>query len=127
MKRSIILQPLSREHHTALKLAKACEQAVQSGDEAMVNSICQHAIHAFSGELEPHFKIEESTLLPLLQGVEETLLAQRTLSDHQRLRVLVKMLNKNNIKALHEFGKCLSSHIRFEEKELFPVIENLLD
>jgi len=127
MKRSIILQPLSREHHTALKLAKACEQAAQSGDEAMVNSICQRAIHAFSSELEPHFKIEESTLLPLLQGVEENLLAQRTLSDHQKLRGLVKVLNQNNIGALHEFGKCLSAHIRFEEGELFPAIESLLN
>lgn len=87
----------------------------------------QHAIHAFSGELEPHFKIEESTLLPLLQGVEENLLAQRTLLDHQKLRGLVKVLNQNNIEALHEFGKCLSAHIRFEERELFPVIENLLN
>jgi len=127
MKRSIILQPLSREHHAALKLAKACERAAQSGDAAMVNSACQRAIRAFSAELEPHFKIEESALLPLLRGTGESLLVQRTLSDHQKLRGLAKVLNQNDTGALHEFGKCLSAHVRFEERELFPAIENLLN
>jgi len=126
MKRSAILQPLSREHHTALKLAKACEQAAQSGDKAIVNIVCQRAIQAFSSELEPHFQIEESTLLPLFRGVEARPLAQRTLSDHQKLRELLKALYQDDTEALYEFGKCLTAHIRFEERELFPAIESLL-
>jgi len=51
MKRSAILQPLSREHHTALTLAKACDRAVQSGDESQVNLTCQRVIRAYEEEL----------------------------------------------------------------------------
>lgn len=126
MKRSPILQPLSREHHTTLSLGKACERAAQSGDAAMVSRACQRAIQAFSDELAPHFRIEEQSLLPLLRGAETQPLVQRTLADHQQLRELLDGLQQNDVEALTRFGKCLSAHVRFEERELFPAIECLL-
>ena len=126
MKRSATLQLLSREHHTALVLAKACERAAQSNDAALVRLACQRAIHALSNDLEPHFKIEEQTLLPLLQSPETQILVQRTLSDHQQLRGLLDGLLLNDNEALNSFGKCLAAHVRFEERELFPVLECLL-
>ena len=126
MKRSATLQPLSREHHTALSLAKTCERAAQSGDDDQVNKACQRAIQAFSAELEPHFQFEEQSLLPLLHGVETRQLEQRTLADHQQLRELLDGLRQGNTGALDRFGKCLSAHVRFEERELFPALESLL-
>lgn len=125
MKRNSILQPLSREHHTALTLAKACERAAMSGDAAQVELACQRAIQAFSDELEAHFQIEES-LLPLLQSPETLLLAQRTLAEHQQLRVFRDGLHLNNVESLGSFGKCLTAHVRFEERELFVVLESVL-
>ena len=126
MKRSTALQPLSREHHTALTLAKACERAAQSRDEGLVAKTCQRVIRAFSDELEPHFQVEEQSLLPLLRSAGTRLLVQRTLADHQQLRALLDDLRWNDREALGSFGKGLSAHVRFEERELFPVIENLL-
>ena len=126
MKRSLVLQPLSREHHTALALAKACEQAAQSGDAALVRQACQRAIHAFADELEPDFQVEEQSLLPLLQGSETQPLVQRTLADHQQLRGLLEGLRQNEVETLNSFGKYLTAHVRFEERELFPMIEGLL-
>lgn len=126
MKRSIVLQPLSREHHAALKLAKACEQAAQSGDGAKVAKLCQRAMMSCLIELEPHFQVEESALLPQLTGVETSPLVQRTLADHQNLRELAKLLSRNDAEALLEFGKSLSAHVRFEERELFPALEKIL-
>lgn len=126
MKRSTALQPLSREHHTALTLAKACERAAQSCDEGVVAKACQRAIRAFSAELEPHFQVEEQSLLPLLRSAETQSLVQRTMADHQQLRALLDDLRRNDREALSSFGKGLSAHVRFEERELFPVIENLL-
>jgi len=126
MKRSAALQPLSREHHTALTLAKACERAVQSHDEDRVVKTCQRVIQAFSDELEPHFQVEEQSLLPLLHGAENRSLEQRTLADHRKLRVLLNGLRQNDIAALDNFGKLLSAHVRFEERELFPALEGLL-
>ncbi len=126
MKRSPILQPLSREHHTTLTLAKASERAAQSGDEALVSQACQRVIRAFSNELEPHFQFEEVSLLPLLHSTETQPLVERTLADHQQLRGLLDALRQNDAGALDRFGKCLSAHVRFEERELFPVLESLL-
>lgn len=126
MKRSGILQPLSREHHTALTLAKTCERAARSGDATMVNQACQRAIRAFSSDLDPHFQIEEQSLLPLLHGPEVQGLVQRTLADHRQLRGLLDGLQQHDIGALDNFGKCLTAHVRFEERELFPLLERLL-
>jgi len=126
VKRGTVLQPLSREHHTALTLAKACERAAQSRDENLVAETCQRVIRAFSAELEPHFQVEEQSLLPLLRSAETQSLVQRTMADHQQLRALLDDLRRNDSEALGSFGKGLSAHVRFEERELFPVIENLL-
>lgn len=126
MKRSAILQPLSREHHTALTLAKACERAAKSGDGVLVNQACQRAIHAFSDALEPHFQFEEQSLLPLLHGTATQPLIERTLADHQQLRELINAVRQNEAQALDSFSKRLSAHVRFEERELFPVLESLL-
>ena len=126
MKRTPALQPLSREHHTALALAKACERAVQSRDEGLVGKTCQRILQAFSDELEPHFQIEEQSLLPLLRSAGNAPLEQRTMEDHQQLRALLNGLQQNDIEALDSFGKLLSAHVRFEERELFPALESLL-
>ncbi len=126
MKRSAILQPLSQEHHTALTLAKACERAAQSGDEALVSLTCQRVIRACANQLKPHFQLEEASLLPLLHNTETQALSERTLADNQQLRGLLDALRQNDAGALDNFGKCLSVHVRFEERELFPVLESLL-
>lgn len=126
MKRSTALQPLSREHHTALTLAKACERAAQSRDEDRVVQTCRRVIQAFYDELEPHFQVEEQSLLPLLHDAGNKPLEQRTLADHQQLHALLDGLRQNDIKALDDFGKLLSAHVRFEERELFPALESLL-
>lgn len=126
MKRSAILQPLSREHHTALTLAKTSERAVQSGDESLVRLICLRVTRAFANELEPHFRFEEQSLLPLLRGTATQPMVERTLADHRQLRGLLDALRQNDAVALESFGKCLSAHVRFEERELFPVLESLL-
>ena len=123
MKRSAALQPLSREHHAALKLAKACERAAASGDAVQVVETCRRVGDAFASELEPHFQFEERELLPAAPGE----LAERTLADHARLRELAGILRQHSDAAtLRGFGDCLVSHVRFEERELFPVIEKSL-
>lgn len=123
MKRSPVLQSLSREHHAALKLAKACERAAVSGDAAQIGETCRRVVDAFASELEPHFRTEESEFLPFAP----TALAERTLADHVRLRELAANLQRHSdAETLHDFGDCLVSHVRFEERELFPAIEEML-
>lgn len=126
MKRIPALQPLSREHHSALSLAKACERAAQSRDEELVGMTCQRALKAFSDEMEMHFLTEEQSWLPLLRGAENQSLEQRTIDDHRQLRALLDAMRQNDAEALNCFGKLLMTHVRFEERELFPVLEKLM-
>lgn len=123
MKRSAALQPLSREHHTALTLAKACERAVQSGSSEKIGATCRRVVEAFTKELEPHFVTEEQSLLPMLKN--GGMLVERTLEDHRRLRALLSELRQNDAGALSRFGECLAAHVRFEERELFPALEEV--
>lgn len=126
MKRSKALQSLSREHHTALTLAKACERAVGSDDSTQIGAACRRVVHAFANELEPHFVAEEQSLLPLLKTSGAHALVQRTLEDHLRLRTLLGELQQNDAEALRRFGECLFAHVRFEERELFPALERVM-
>lgn len=126
MQRSPTLQPLSREHHSALRLAKICKRAAFSSDGAEVRRACLHAIQIYAGELQAHFLFEEQSLLPPLNGTPHQALAERTLAEHRQLRALLPGLNKNDAGALKNFGNCLAEHVRFEERELFPVLENSL-
>lgn len=126
MKRSPALQPLSRQHHTALVLARACEQAAKANDAELLHQTCQRVLNMFDAELAPHFKIEEEQLLPLLQDPATITLRVRTLADHQHLREMLPSIADNDGQTLARFGTCLYDHVRFEERQLFPVLELIL-
>ena len=126
MKRNPALQPLSREHHTALTLSKACARAVEARDDARVEETCQRVVQAFAAELEPHFQIEEQSLLPLLHGAKHQALVQHTLADHRELRALLEGVRRNDSHALGSFGRRLADHVRFEERALFPALEDMM-
>ncbi len=126
MQRSPALQPLSREHHAALKLAKLCERAAGSADKTEIQRACQHAAQSYADELEAHFLYEEQTLLPLLADTPAQSLAERTLAEHRLLRTLLDGVRQNDAAALLNFGISLKTHVRFEEQELFPALEDRL-
>lgn len=123
MKRHPALQALSREHHGALILALACTRAASSGNDEKIHAACERVTHQFKTDLEPHFRQEETALLPLLQDAGQDELVRRTLDDHARLRAMANLLRNLDTTCLGEFGKALSSHVRFEEQELFPATE----
>lgn len=123
MKRSIALQTLSREHHTALSLV---QRIARAGDEAAVAALMRLVPEKFRAEIEPHFKVEEEGLLVRLAAAGEAALVRRTLDDHTRLRGLAARLADGDGTALKEFGDALRTHVRFEERELFVRAEALL-
>lgn len=123
MKRHQKLQDLSREHYSALKLALQAKHAAASGDPAKIGTAAAACVADFERELEPHFVIEENTLLPLLTAPEETELVRRILQDHAGLRLLATQLRQPDVSKLLGFAKLLTAHIRFEERDMFPAVE----
>lgn len=123
MKRHQSLQDLSREHHTALALALAARRAASSGDPQQVAATASHCVEVFAASLEPHFVVEETSLLPAMAQAGEQELVARTLAEHAALRALLTDLPAGDAVTLLRFADLLSAHVRFEERELFEVAQ----
>lgn len=126
MKRCPELQDLSREHHTALRLALHWRRAAESGDEIRIDTACNEAREAFEAELLPHFREEEMYLLPRLESLGGSALVARTLIEHRAMHRLVRDLEIPDGEILLRFADLLTAHIRFEERELFDTAETLI-
>ncbi len=125
MLRHVALQPLSREHHGALVLARAARWAL-AGRRGTPEEVRERIVREFAHTLEPHFRDEERHLLPHA-GVHAT----RLEADHEALRALVAALRfplegAEFKAALETFAERLEAHVRWEERELFPVLESSL-
>lgn len=123
MKRHPALQQLSREHHTALKLARLAQFAADSGSPPAIAEAAASLRAQFPGALEAHFRDEEQDILPALAAIGETALVERTLAEHRRLRDLGAALANPSVALLAEFAELLRAHVRFEERELFETVQ----
>ncbi len=122
MKRSPGLRTLSSEHHTALVLARRAALAATSDD--VVNAWIE-VVKRFEAELEPHFRQEETLLLPPLEQAGESALVQRTLAEHKQMRACIYEKTQD-AETLRLFAELLQAHIRFEERELFVIAQTRL-
>ena len=124
MKRADALQPLSRDHLKALLAAK---RVVDAQDEATAAAAFSHF-----WDLEcDHFRLEEEILLPhWAAGAEIDVAAvERMLADHLAIRAGALRLARGGLSLdeLHALGTRLHNHVRFEERQLFGMIEAALD
>jgi len=124
MKRSQELIELTREHHHALVLARRAIVAAREGSAA--RALAAELTQLFAHELEPHFLIEEGRLLPPLRDAGAHAQAARTFDEHRQLRALAQAAAAGDAASLSSFGLLLDAHVRFEERELFPLAEAIL-
>jgi len=114
MKRSDELIDLSREHHTALRLA----QRLQRGDGVT-------ELRAQLSALLTHFAEEEHRFAHVLDAsAEDRALYRRLKQEHVALEHHLRQATFGT--GLTTAGELLSAHVRFEERELFPHIESLV-
>lgn len=127
MKRSEALRTLSHQHHQGLFAALQLKRA----DRETAADACQAFIDFFEREGARHFRIEEELLLPAFArhaGCDEPAIV-RVLTEHVELRRRGQDLEAEadpDEGALRELGERLERHIRFEERGLFPMIEEAL-
>ncbi|MCP1727186.1 iron-sulfur cluster repair protein YtfE (RIC family) [Natronospira proteinivora] len=126
MKRSPTLQPLSREHNTALKLARDARQAAAHGSEKEVAGVWRRLCRTWFTEMASHFRAEEELLFPLLQAQGETELVKQLLREHQAMRRTLEDANRQDRARLDAIGNVLNDHVRREEREAFPKLEAYL-
>ena len=110
---------------TASELARRARNAGAYVHAEKRREVWGDLVRAFARDLAPHFAIEEQLLLPALESVGEGALAERMRADHDQLRGLLDDPRPDNV-VLSEFGALLRDHVRFEERELFPVAQERL-
>lgn len=128
MQRDPRLQGLSSEHHANLVLARSLTRAAESGDSAALTAAAALLLGHFEREIERHLQAEESTLFPALRALPQTAaLCQLAEQDHAALRNYAQRVAAGEHSAIALFAQCLQTHTRLEEREIFPLAQELLD
>lgn len=125
MKRAEALRPLSREHLGALLCAKKLRES-----EAPAQAAADfHEFWAKDGQR--HFRVEEEVLLPAwaLHAEVDREGVARMLEEHLAIRrgALRLASGEASLAEARELGQLLHDHVRFEERQLFPLVEGALD
>ncbi|MDX5347458.1 MAG: hemerythrin domain-containing protein [Hymenobacteraceae bacterium] len=122
IKRNPNLVPLSREHHFGLLFCWKIKQGLAL--EADPKVIRNYVQYFWDKNLLHHFQEEEELLLTILS--DEDSLKKQVLEEHRQIRNLVDELIKDKAietTKLEKLKDSLKSHIRFEEREFFPNLE----
>jgi quercetin dioxygenase-like cupin family protein len=133
MKRHRALIPLSHDHHDALVAARRLRRGADAPDPTAAATAF---LAFFAASAVPHFREEEELLFPRVADAEEAreLIVQALLEHHllhaaaQELRKLVAHDSADRAISgrMRELATLLESHVRLEERRLFPLIETLL-
>ena len=126
MPRAGALLSLSREHHTALVLARTALQAAEAADAGETD-----AVRAAMSEVEAHWHAvmsshfeREEQLIQLARDALDGVLAQRVMAEHAELRMLADgPCDLELADRLRRFANLLRAHVRYEERVLFPQLQ----
>ena len=125
MKRSAALSLLSHDHHHALVVAQRLRRAEDR------SKATRQLLDFWESQGRQHFEVEEEVLVPTwleLDPDADRALAARVADEHLVIRSLVRAAQSGalDLDGLAEAGRLLADHVRFEERELFPLIEGAL-
>jgi hemerythrin-like domain-containing protein len=134
MKRHPSLREFSDDHHQGLVNARRLRKAT-SEEGASSADTARDFLEFWQSDTSRHFRKEEEVLLPVLARYggdlgEHPIL--QMLPQHARIRGLAMQLsdelkqNKVREETLRNLGEQLEAHIRLEEREVFPLIEETL-
>lgn len=136
MKRAHQLQPLSRQHHLGLNIARHAKECADNPA-----AITEHwgALSKYLNDMREHFHIEDTLIANALRPYKETQpevasVLETLDKQHQSLYECVAKTNtstaskddKVTVTDVQHLGSLLYDHIRFEERELFPIVERYL-
>jgi len=134
MKRHPALIPLSRDHHHGLVQAVRLRRTAADGDASARLAAASEFGEFFRNEERVHLRDEEEELFPLLLrhvSVQPAPLREARVQHVQlegfarKLQIAVVAGNVDR-ETLDAAGELLDGHIRLEERQLFPLIEELV-
>ena len=125
IRRSESIMKLSREHHFSLLFCWKIREGLKK--RTAPHRIVQYAQYFWSNHIEPHFREEEEILFAPLQ--DEMVL--KAMEEHAAIREAIEALAvlppQNIPDELAKLADQLDRHVRYEERQLFPHLENALN
>ncbi|MEC5423222.1 hemerythrin domain-containing protein [Virgibacillus sp. C22-A2] len=131
IKRHESLKPLSRHHMIGLHLALKLKRAGTEESRLTIEEIYKETKEFWNPNGQQHFREEEEILLPAYAQFAQIDRPELTemLLEHVKIRSLINELlgsPEANVDVMHELGNLLETHIRKEERIIFPMIEKAL-
>lgn len=127
MQRDENLIPLSHDHQHALDVALRLKRATA----ADIADVVQRFETWWAQEGDAHFDLEEQHLLPALPSDDEDLQAgcRQVRDEHVALRGIAEELlaGEPDVALANSAGILLNDHVRYEERQFFPLVEERLD
>ena len=122
MKRRPELQPLSREHHDGLLFSWKIRQGLKNNTS--LDSLASFTGWYWKNHIRPHFFQEEKILFACLPDHP---MMNRVKAEHDLIRELVINIDQDpDSMDMIRLADIMETHIRFEERELFPSLETQL-
>ncbi len=125
MKRHPSLQPLSRDHHEALLQVQMLRSAAEgSPDDRQLARVRFRDL--WNGWFRDHLVLEERRLPPLIPAAGDV---DRLREEHDDIRFLAEEFVRGAAESdpagalMLRLAERLHDHIRWEERQLFPAIE----
>jgi hypothetical protein len=132
-KRHDSLIPLSHDHHHTLAQARRLEAAASMTDVSERRRASDDFVNFYLGRLLRHLREEEELFFAPLVDKEETHdKVMRAVADHLKVHSLARALRREltdgeaDPETLGSLSKLLTTHVRWEERELLPLVERLL-
>lgn len=132
-RRDDALIPLTHDHHHALAQAHRIGDAAHLTDETERRNTANDFVNFYFGRAIRHFHEEQELFFaPLIDNDDARPLILQAVSEHLRMHALVRILKRQlssgevDSDTLSTIAKLMTSHVRFEEQEVFPLIEELI-
>lgn len=127
------LVPLTHDHHHTLAQARRLLDVAKMPDETQRRNLANDFVNFYFGRAIRHFHEEEELFFaPVVDHPEARDLIARAVTEHLRLHALVRTVKRQlssgdaDGEILTRISKLLTEHVRFEEQELFPLVERLI-
>lgn len=118
IKRHIALQPISRDHHQSLLLGWKIRTGLRLNVSA--DRIYKYLSWFYTNYMKQHFSKEERYLFPILGDHHEKVI--RAKKEHHQIHEFFHQ-KKVTEEDISMFEKLLTAHVRFEERDLFNLIQ----
>jgi hemerythrin-like domain-containing protein len=124
LKRNENIIPLSKDHHTTLLFCWKLTQGVRLESDPEVMK--KYVRYFWKDHMEPHFREEEEILFAPL--VDE--MVQKAIADHHQIKEQAEKVLKTSAEAVYpelaSLSEMVDAHVRYEERQLFPHLEQSL-